>query len=103
MSTTKRMTLEEARAYKPSKEEINRMKEFVNTDFSDCPAQTPEELKLFKRVGSIYKPMKTHITLRLDNDIISIFKAEGKGYQTRINEALRTYINDHPEMLHASN
>ncbi len=99
MSTIKRMTLEEARAYRPSAEEIKRMEEFVNTDFSDCPAQTPEELKLFKRVGSIYKPIKSHITLRLDNDIISIFKASGKGYQTRINEALREYISEHPEKL----
>ena len=99
MSTIKRMTLEEARAYKPSAEEVKRMKEFVNTDFSDCPALTPEELKLFKRVGTIYKPTKRHVTLRLDSDILAIFKAEGKGYQTRINEALREYISEHPEMI----
>lgn len=101
MSTTKRMTLEEARAYKPSEEELERMRSFSNTDFSDCPAQTPDELKLFTRVGSIYKPMKSHVTLRIDNDILSVFKAEGKGYQTRINNALREYINEHPEMLRA--
>lgn len=98
MSTMKRMTLEEVKAYKPTDEELERARTFMNTDFSDCPAQTPEELKMFKKVGSIYKPIKSHITLRLDNDIIAIFKAEGRGYQTRINEALREYINNHPDM-----
>lgn len=101
MSTMKRMTLEDVKAYKPNTEELERARTFKNTDFSDCPRMTKEELKNFHRVGSIYKPLKSHISLRLDNDIIAIFKAEGKGYQTRINEALREYISEHPEMTRA--
>lgn len=31
---------------------------------------------------------KAHITLRLDADIVDAFKAEGPGWQTRINDAL---------------
>jgi uncharacterized protein (DUF4415 family) len=31
---------------------------------------------------------KAHITLRLDADIVEAFKAEGPGWQTRINDAL---------------
>jgi uncharacterized protein (DUF4415 family) len=31
---------------------------------------------------------KEHITLRLDADMVEIFKAEGPGWQTRINDVL---------------
>ena len=60
MSNMKRMTLEEIKAYKPTAEELDRARTFVNTDFSDCPVQTSEELKMFKKVGSIDKPIKSH-------------------------------------------
>lgn len=33
--------------------------------------------------------LKQPITIRLDSDILSAFKATGKGWQTRINETLR--------------
>jgi len=36
---------------------------------------------------------KRQITLRLDGDIIDAFKAQGSGYQTRINNVLRGYVN----------
>jgi uncharacterized protein (DUF4415 family) len=36
---------------------------------------------------------KRQITLRLDGDIIDTFKAQGPGYQTRINNVLRGYVN----------
>lgn len=40
---------------------------------------------------------KTRITIMLDNDVIEAFRtraeAEGRGYQTAINEALRTAID----------
>ena len=43
---------------------------------------------------------KTRITIMLDNDILSVFRAraeaEGVGYQTLINAALRGVIGSHP-------
>jgi uncharacterized protein (DUF4415 family) len=36
-----------------------------------------------------YRPIKKPVTLRLDADVIAWFKARGRGYQTRINRALR--------------
>ena len=39
---------------------------------------------------------KTLQTVRFDTDIIATFKASGKGWQTRMNEALRTYLKEHP-------
>ncbi len=40
---------------------------------------------------------KAQITLRLDSDILEWFKAQGKGYQTRINSVLRAYKKVHSE------
>jgi len=40
-------------------------------------------------VGRLYRPIKQPVTLRLDGDVLAWFKAQGKGYQTRINRALR--------------
>jgi uncharacterized protein (DUF4415 family) len=36
-----------------------------------------------------YRPIKKPVTLRLDADIVAWFKKQGRGYQTRINRALR--------------
>jgi uncharacterized protein (DUF4415 family) len=35
---------------------------------------------------------KAHMTLRLDADMLGWFRAQGKGYQTRINAILRKYF-----------
>ena len=35
---------------------------------------------------------KQEIHIRLDGDIIEWFKAQGRGYQTRINAALRAFV-----------
>jgi uncharacterized protein (DUF4415 family) len=35
---------------------------------------------------------KARVTLRLDQDVVAWFKAQGKGYQERINVILRAYM-----------
>ena len=45
--------------------------------------------------GLFYRPVKQQLTLRLDADVIAWFKSQTKsseGYQTRINRALREYV-----------
>ncbi len=37
-------------------------------------------------------PTKVLTTVRLDADVIAFFKAQGNGYQTRINDALRKVV-----------
>lgn len=42
-------------------------------------------------------PTKQQVTLRLDPEIIDYFKLEqAEGWQTRLNQALKTYIREHP-------
>jgi uncharacterized protein (DUF4415 family) len=45
--------------------------------------------------GLFYRPLKQQLTLRVDADVIAWFKARAtskEGYQTRINRALREYV-----------
>ena len=43
-------------------------------------------------LAQFYKPLKKPVTLRLHADVLAWFKKKGHGYQTRINRALRTFI-----------
>ena len=39
---------------------------------------------------------KVFTAIRLDADLLEAFKATGKGWQTRVNAALRQFITEHP-------
>jgi uncharacterized protein (DUF4415 family) len=39
---------------------------------------------------------KVFTAIRLDADLLGAFKATGKGWQTRVNAALRQYLSEHP-------
>jgi uncharacterized protein (DUF4415 family) len=61
-------------------------------DTSDAP-----ELLDWSRAqrGLFYRPVKQQLTLRLDADVVAWFKRHTtpkEGYQTRINRALREYV-----------
>ena len=59
-------------------------------DTDDIPEAPAENWALAKRPG-LYRPLKRHITMRLDADVIEGFKerAQGRGYQSEINRVLR--------------
>ena len=38
---------------------------------------------------------KTQVTLRLDVEVVEKFRATGDGWQTRINEALKKWVQSH--------
>jgi uncharacterized protein (DUF4415 family) len=40
--------------------------------------------------------VKEQVAIRLDRDILEAFRAQGQGWQTRINQALRDYLSEHP-------
>ncbi len=65
---------------------------FKDYDFSDAKpvAETPHLAKLQEEAGG-----KSRITMRVDNDVLAIFKARaemvGGNYQTMMNEALKQF------------
>ncbi len=70
-------------------EEIRAASEKPITFTEDAPRLTDEELAEFKPANpKYYRPNKELISLRLDSVLIDAFKSTGKGYQTKINEAL---------------
>ena len=59
-------------------------------DVSDIPEATAN----FWNEARVVWPsgVKAPLSLRLDADILAWFKAQGRGYQTRINAVLRGYV-----------
>ena len=100
MSTTVTMTLDEVREYKPSPEELEQFNKTQTTDFSDCPKLTKEELERFKPWYDLHpdwydvtvQVKKADVHLKIDVDVLEALKAQGKGYQTRINAILRAAV-----------
>lgn len=65
-------------------------------DFSDSPELTPEAFaRAVVRKGLTPVMAKAQLTLRLDADVLDWFRAQGRGYQTRINALLRAYRDAH--------
>lgn len=52
----------------------------------------PELDDAFFERAELRLPAKKSVTIRLDEDVLEWFKAQGKGYQTRINKLLRQYM-----------
>lgn len=61
-------------------------------DLSDIPET---EFKRPVYVGLMYRPGKKSVTIRLDSDMVDWFKKQGKGWQTKMNWALRLYFASH--------
>ena len=65
-------------------------------------AQDPEtyelgaaEFKQLRRGRPLGSGTKTQVTLRLDADVLEKFRASGDGWQTRINDALKSWVRTH--------
>jgi uncharacterized protein (DUF4415 family) len=62
-------------------------------DLSDIPELTPEMFaKAVIQRGLKEKEKKAQVTIRVDRDVLTWFKSQGHGYQTRINSLLRAYM-----------
>ena len=58
-------------------------------DFSDIP----ELDETFWQRAELLEPDRTvQITMRVKRSVLTYFKAAGKGYQTRINRVLESYV-----------
>jgi len=61
---------------------------------SDPDAQ-PTTAAFWKGAKVVWPETKQLTSLRLDPEVLVWFKAQGKGYQTRMNAVLRAYMKAH--------
>ncbi len=47
------------------------------------------------RRGKQKAPLKKPISLRVDAEVLSFFKNQGKGWQTKINDVLKAWVKQH--------
>ena len=61
------------------------------TDIPEAPAENWDRAR-----RGLYRPIKKPVTLRLDADVVTWFKAHAhdRGYQTEINRVLRQHVKD---------
>ena len=58
-------------------------------DFSDIPELDED----FWKLAELVEPDRTdQITIRVKRSVLAYFKAPGKGYQTRMNRVLESYV-----------
>jgi uncharacterized protein (DUF4415 family) len=62
----------------------------------DAPATSPEDwANAIAHTGLPVPSHKTQIALRIDDDVLAWFKAQGAGYQTRMNAVLKAFRDAH--------
>ena len=78
-----------------SRQRLNKIEAIrdEDIDYSDTPETdaafwADAELRMSQTKKGVY--------LRLDQDVLEWLKAQGQGYQTRINAILRAYMETHP-------
>lgn len=70
---------------------LDRMKD-EDIDTSDIPEL---DATFWKTARIVPAKTKTPTTIRLDAEMLTWFKGQGKGWQTRINSVLQSYYNSH--------
>ena len=70
----------------------------ADIDYSDIP---PLDKTFLKRATVAWPPVKKQLTIRIDADVLKWLRAQGKGYQTRINRILREVMESKPTLSRA--
>lgn len=70
-----------------AKTEADRQRDIASDpDFQDVPADW------YEAATAVMPSPKRLMSLRIDSDVIDWFRAQGPGYQTRINAVLRVFV-----------
>ncbi len=72
-----------------------RLEEIQNiSDSAIDTSDIPELDDNFWQTAKMVTPIaKKAVSIRLDSDVLEWFKGQGKGYQSMINNVLRSYVN----------
>jgi uncharacterized protein (DUF4415 family) len=80
-------------------EENARIQASIDAD-PDAYSLTDQEWERVKPTIRLGRPpaevTKERITIRLSRDVVTQFRATGAGWQTRMDAALRQFIEEHP-------
>lgn len=75
---------------------MSRMRDPDIVRDGDAPEWTPEMFgRAMARKGVKLVPRKALLSLRIDSDVVEWFRAQGAGYQSRMNALLRAYMEAH--------
>ncbi len=69
-------------------------------DDPDAPTLPPEMWE-HAIVGKYYRPIKTQVSVRIDNDVLGWLKSAGEGHLTRINDILRDRMRSDTQAMAA--
>ena len=90
-----RVTPAQARKMK-SQTDWARVRALTDDDIERAVAEDPDQSfwseEEWAQARVVWPEGKAPVTLRLDRDIIAWFKSRGRGYQTRINAVLRSFV-----------
>ena len=79
----------------PTAEEVDKIEAGIVSD-SDSYVLSSETMETMRLVGRPkLEVTKQAISIRLSPEVISYFKATGKGWQTRMDEVLKNYVSSH--------
>ncbi len=57
------------------------------------PDALPTDAAFWRDAKLVMPERKVPVSLRIDHDVLDWFKSHGRGYQSRINAVLRSYMN----------
>jgi uncharacterized protein (DUF4415 family) len=92
---TTRVSSDEARRLKNETDYV-RLDAMTDNDIAKAVADDPDAAPLdidWTKASLVLPPGKDVITLRLDRDVLEWLSAQGKGYQTLINQVLRAWYD----------
>lgn len=78
--------------------DLKRLSTMTDSDIdtSEIPEISPEQFaRAVVRRGLRSPEPKTQLTIRIDREVLDWFRAQGRGYHTRINSLLRAYMEAH--------
>jgi len=79
----------------PTSEEEEQIRKGIAAD-PDTYEPTDEELAQLRPVGRPKaQETKERVTIRLSPEVTAFFRATGKGWQTRVDEVLKEYVESH--------
>ena len=91
---TVRRSTQDRRKAKTDRRRVDAMSE---AELAAAAAADPDTLPTYaafwKTAKLVMPERKVPVSLRLDRDVVDWFKSHGRGYQSRINAVLRSYMN----------